>query len=148
MANAEERFEEWEQPEIEDGKLTKWSWVVKGVDHFTLGHKTDIGAFTYIQAEEDVTIDDYVEIGGGCQIYSVSTIDNKRGKIHIKKNAKIGAGSTILPGVVIGENAIIGAHSLVKDNIPDNAIAWGVPAKVTGKIINGKIILDNQGKKE
>ncbi len=130
MADAEERFKEWQPPEIEDGKLTKWHWVVKGVANFKLGKKTDIGAFTYIQADAGVTIDDYVEIGGGCQIYSVSTIDNKRGKVHIKKNAKIGAGTTILPGVTIGENSIIGAHSLVKGDIPDNVIAFGVPAKV------------------
>lgn len=141
MANAEERFEEWQQPEIEDGKLTKWHWVVKGVDRFTLGHKTDIGAFTYIHAEEEVVIEDYVEIGGHCRLYSVSTIDNKRGKIHIKKNAKVGAGSTILPGVTIGENSVIGAHSLVKDHVPDNSIAWGTPAKIMGVIVDGKIIL-------
>lgn len=133
MADAEKRFQKWEQPEIEDGKLTKWNWVVKGIDNFTLGQKTDIGAFTYIQADAGVVIEDYVEIGGGCQIYSVSTIDNKRGKIHIKKNAKIGAGTTILPGVTIGENSIIGAHSLVKNDIPDNTTAWGVPAKVMKK---------------
>ncbi len=143
--NTEERFKEWEHPKIEEGKLTDWHWVVKGVHRLTLGHKTDIGAFTYIQAEEEVVIEDYVEIGGGCRIYSVSTIDNKRGKVHIKKKAKIGAGSTILPGVTIGENSIIGAHSLVRDHVPDNSVAWGTPAKVMGVIVEGKIILHKKG---
>ncbi len=139
--NAEERFKEWTPPRLEDNKLTKWNWVVKGVKNFNLGKKTDIGAFTYIQSDEGVTIEDYVEIGGHCRIYSVSTIDNKKGRVHIKKNAKIGAGSTILPGVIIGENSIVGAHSLVKDHVPDNVIVFGVPAKVMGIIENGKIII-------
>lgn len=130
MADAEERFKEWEAPELEDNKPTKWNWVVKGVANLKLGKKTDIGAFTYIQADAGVTIEDYVEIGGGCQVYSVSTIDNKRASVHIKKNAKVGANTTILPGVTIGENAVIGAHSLVKTDIPDNTLAYGVPAKV------------------
>ena len=128
--------------------MTKWHWIVKGVDSFRLGSKTDIGAFTYIHAVNGVTIEDNVQIGGGCRIYSASTIDQKEGPVIIKKNALIGAGTTILPGVTIGENSIIGAHSLVKDNIPDNSVAWGVPAKVVGKVINGKIILDKQGKNE
>ncbi|MDP2650482.1 MAG: acyltransferase [bacterium] len=122
--------------------MTKWHWVVKGVDSFRLGSKTDIGAFTYIHAVKGVTIEDDVQIGGGCRIYSVSTIDQKEGPVIIKKNALIGAGSTILPGVTIGENSIIGAHSLVKDNIPDNSVAWGVPAKIKGRVKNGKIVLD------
>lgn len=140
----EDRFKNWEYPEIEDGKLTRWHWVVKGVDHLTLGQKTDIGAFTYIHAVKGVTIEDNVQIGSGCRIYSVSTIDEKEGPVVIKKNALIGAGSTILPGVIIGENSIIGAHSLVKDHVPDNSVAWGTPAKIVGVVLDGKIILDNK----
>lgn len=131
------RFKNWKNPKskIKDGKPTKWHWIVKGIKNFKLGNKTDIGAFTYIQAQKGVTIEDYVEIGGGCRIYSVSTIDGKAGHVHLKKNCKIGAGSTILPGVVVGENSIVGAHSLVKNNIPDNVIAFGCPAKVIKKLI-------------
>ena len=50
--------------------------------------------------------------------------------IVIKKNAWIGAGATILPGVTIGENSIIAAGAVVNKNIPDNTIAGGIPAKV------------------
>ena len=49
--------------------------------------------------------------------------------IHIKKNAWIGANATILPGVVIGENAIIAAGAVVSKDVPDNTIAAGIPAK-------------------
>jgi acetyltransferase-like isoleucine patch superfamily enzyme len=54
--------------------------------------------------------------------------------IKIGRNARIGAFSTILPGVTIGEGAIIGAGSLVADDIPPYTIAYGVPACVVRKI--------------
>jgi len=41
-----------------------------------------------------------------------------------------------MPGVTIGENAIVGAHSFVNRDIPDNAVAVGVPAKVVKKTVN------------
>jgi len=50
--------------------------------------------------------------------------------VHIKKNVWIGANVTILPGVTIGENAIIGACSVVTKDVPDNAVVVGNPAKV------------------
>ena len=50
--------------------------------------------------------------------------------IHIKKNAWIGAGATILQGVTIGENAIVAAGAVVSKDVPDNAIAGGIPAKI------------------
>jgi len=51
------------------------------------------------------------------------------GHIHVKKNAWIGAGATILQGVTIGENAIVAAGAIVSTDIPDNTIAGGIPAK-------------------
>ena len=50
--------------------------------------------------------------------------------IHIKKNAWIGAGSSILQGVTIGENSIVAAGAVVSKDVPDNSIAGGIPAKV------------------
>lgn len=50
--------------------------------------------------------------------------------VHIKKNVWIGANVTILPGVTIGENAIVGACSVVTKDVPDNAVVVGNPAKV------------------
>ena len=52
----EERFKEWEFPIIEEGKLNKYLWVVQNKDKFELGYKTDIGAFTYINAKFGVII--------------------------------------------------------------------------------------------
>ena len=128
------RFEEWEYPQIEDGKPTKYNWVVQYKDKLKLGYKTDIGAFTYINAKNGVVIEDFVQIGSHCSIYSVSTIDNKEGEVILKKNCKIGSHSVVMPGVTIGENSIIGAFSFVNHYIPDNVVAAGVPAKVIKKM--------------
>ena len=133
-----ERFTNWKYPEIEDGKPTKYNWVVQNLDGLNLGINTDIGAFSYINAKYEVVIEDEVQIGSHCSIYSVSTIDNSSGKVVLKNNCRIGSHSTILPGVSIGKNSIIGAHSLVNKDIPDNVVAFGVPAKVMHKLNNDK----------
>lgn len=53
-----------------------------------------------------------------------------RGPVHIQKNVWIGEGVAILPGVNIGENAIIGANAVVTKDVPANAVAGGNPARV------------------
>jgi acetyltransferase-like isoleucine patch superfamily enzyme len=128
------RFRNWEYPEIEEGKLTKYNWVVQHKDKLKLGYKTDIGAFTYINAKNGVIIEEYVQIGSHCSVYSVSTIDNKEGQVILKKSCRIGSHSVVMPGVTIGENSIIGAFSFVNEDIPDNVVAFGVPAKVIRNI--------------
>lgn len=128
------RFKNWKHPKIKNNKLTKYNWLVQNSNNFSLGYGTDIGAFTYINAKNGVVIEDYVQIGSHCSIYSISTIDNKEGLVTLKKNCKIGSHSIIMPGVTIGENAVIGAMSFVNQDIPDNSVAFGVPAKVTSII--------------
>ncbi|MEN4760434.1 sugar O-acetyltransferase [Chryseobacterium sp. C39-AII1] len=54
--------------------------------------------------------------------------------IHIKKNAWIGANATILPGVTIGENAVIAAGAVVSKDVTDHAVVGGVPSKIIKKI--------------
>ena len=129
-----ERFKNWKKPIIKEGRLTKYNWLVQGVKNFKLGNKTDIGAFSYIMARNGVVIEDFVQVGSHCSIYSQSTIDNKKGKVILKKNCKIGSHSLIMPGVIIGENSIIGAFSFVNKDVPDNVVAFGIPAKVVKKI--------------
>ncbi len=130
------RFKNWKPPKIQEGKLTKWNWLVQHKKNLKLGQKTDIGAFTYINAKNGVIIENYVQIGAHCSIYSISTIDDKKGKVVLKKNCKVGAHSMIMPGVTIGENSIVGAFSFVNKDIPANVIAFGIPAKVIRKIKN------------
>jgi acetyltransferase-like isoleucine patch superfamily enzyme len=126
------RFENWKYPEIEEGKLTKYNWIVQHKDKLKLGYKTDIGAFTYINAQYGVIIEDYVQIGSHCSIYSVSTIDNKEGEVILKKGCRIGSHSVIMPNVTIGEFGFVNA------DVPDNVVAVGVPAKVIKKIEDAK----------
>ena len=114
--------------------MTKWNWMCQYIENFKLGKNTDIGAFTYINAKYGVEIQEDVQIGSHCSIYSWSTIDNKKGKVTIKKGAKIGSHSVIMPGVTIGKNSIIGAFSFVNRDIPDNVIALGIPIKIVKKI--------------
>jgi len=98
--------------------------------NFELGSQTDIGAFTYINAKNGVLIGDFVQIGSHCSIYSVSTIDNKVGKVILGRNCRIGSHTVIMPGVCIGKNTIVGAFSFVNESLPENVVAFGVPAKV------------------
>lgn len=126
----EKRFEDWQYPEIKDGVPTKYHWLVQYSSGFVLGYKTDIGAFSYINARFGVILEDEVQIGSHCSVYSVSTIDDKQGKVVLKKNCRVGAHSTVMPGVTIGENSIVGAHSFVTSDIPKNSVAVGVPAKI------------------
>ena len=133
-----DRFDNWKPPVIEHGKLTEYNWLVQNPDGLKLGRRTDIGAFTYINAKNGVTLEDEVQIGSHCSIYSVSTIDDKNAPVLLKKNCRIGTHSTVMPGVTIGENAVIGAHSFVNRDIPANCVAYGVPAKVIRNTENTK----------
>ena len=53
--------------------------------------------------------------------------------VHIKKDAFIGTNTIILPGVTIGEGAIIGANCVIRKSIPDYKIVIGNPPKLVGK---------------
>lgn len=128
------KFKNWRAPKVEEGRLTSWHWLVQNKKNLKLGKNTDIGAFTYINAKNEVVIEDDVQVGSHCSIYSVSTIDNKQGRVALKKNCKIGSHSVIMPGVTVGENSVIGALSFVNSSIPANVVAYGVPAKIIKKL--------------
>ena len=84
-----------------------------------------------------ITIEDDVQIGPRVNLTSenhpVDPADRKTlipNPIIIKRNAWIGAGATILPGVTIGENSIVAAGAVVSRDVPPNTIVAGIPAKV------------------
>ena len=118
----------WRKPIIKHGKFTKYNYIVQYPEGLKLGKNFDIGTFTYINARYGITISDLVQIGSHCSIYSYSTIDDKKGKIVLEKNCRIGTHSTVMPNVTIGENSIVAAYSFVTSNIPDNELWGGVPA--------------------
>lgn len=129
------RFENWRAPKIIESKPTKWHWIVQNKKNFKLGKYTDIGAFTYINAKNGVIVEDMVQIGSHCSIYSVSTIDDKEGGVALKKNCKIGSHSIVMPGVTVGENSIVGAFSFVNKDVPPNVVVCGTPIKIIKKLI-------------
>lgn len=88
-----------------------------------------------------IRIGEFVEIGPNCAFYSYNHGISKgcmvmhqalesKGEISIGGGSWLGHGVVVLDGVVVGKNAIIGAGSVVTHNIPENAIAAGIPAKV------------------
>jgi len=111
------------------------------------GKHTKIGKNVFINFDcvfldlGGITIEDNVLIAPKVSLLSEGHVisPNERqslvpGHIHIKKNAWIGAGAAILPGITVGENAIVAAGAVVSKDVPANAIAGGVPAKIIKKI--------------
>jgi len=123
------------------------SEVDKSVDVFTplyinYGKNTKIGKNVFINFDcvfldlGGITIEDNVLIAPKVSLLSEGHPINPSerqslvpGQIHIKKNAWIGAGATILPGVTIGENAVVAAGAVVSKDVPANTIVGGIPAK-------------------
>ena len=92
-----------------------------------------------------ISIEDNVLIGPKVNLITEnhpSDPDDRRALITrpiiIKRNAWIGAGATILPGVTIGENAIVAAGAVVSRDVPANVIVGGIPAKFIRPINLGK----------
>jgi len=124
------------------------NWCCHNYDKLKLG-KCSIGAFTMMNAKYGIEIGDYVQLGSHCDVFSVSTHwKGDKGKVVIKKNARIGNHCFIMPDVTIGENAIVGAFSFININIPDNCIAYGVPVRVIRNLSKDEIAEMEDIKKE
>ena len=122
MTHTKEWYANWKRPQITHSQTTKWGWTVYYPEHLTLGKFVDIGWGCFLQAEAGIVIEDDVEIGGNSLLYSVDTIDGKRGPIILKDWCKIGASCVILPNVTVGENSTIGAGTIVTKNIPPSVV--------------------------
>ena len=103
--------------------------------HCFISHKATIDT-TY---RGSVVIEDNCYITSGAKLISHDhsvyrhipfAEDDGRGKILLKKNAFIGSGAIVLRNVTIGENSIVAAGAVVTDDVPDNCIVAGNPAKV------------------
>ncbi len=80
---------------------------------------------------ELIEIGDNTIIGYGCLLTAHEFLINelRLGKVKVGKNALVGANSTVLAGVTIGDNATVSAMSLVNKDVPANAFVGGVPAR-------------------
>lgn len=145
-------------PDVRLGKDVKLSKFIN-LYGCEIGDRTKIGAFVEIQKNarigknckisshsficEGVTIEDNVFVGHGVtfinDVYPRAT--SPEGKLQtekdwsveptrVKKGASIGSGATILSKVIIGENALVGAGSVVTRDVPDDAIVAGNPARL------------------
>jgi len=126
------------------------------------GSKTEIGRFVHIASFTSITgggefiMEDFSGVSGGVKIYTGNEdylggcLTNPtvpypyriatRSFVHIKKHAIIGANTVVLPGVVIGEGAAIGANSLVTKDCEPWKVYFGSPAKAIKNRTKDKII--------
>lgn len=114
-----------------------------------VGKDVFIGAEIFIDSghADLITIEDHVHIAARCILLchkrnlsnyrigdSYEKIKYMTGNIHLKKGCAIGTNTLIMPGVTVGEGAVVGAYSLVTKDIPAWTIATGRPAKVVKHI--------------
>jgi acetyltransferase-like isoleucine patch superfamily enzyme len=132
----------------EIGEETKIGAFVEIQKNARVGRRCKISSHTFIC--EGVTIEDNVFVGHGVTFVNDSypRATTATGELQteedwkvettvVKRGASIGSGSTVLSKVVIGENAIVGAGSVVTKDVPPNAIVAGNPAKLK-RYITGK----------
>jgi acetyltransferase-like isoleucine patch superfamily enzyme len=124
----------------EVGDETKIGAFVEVQKNATIGKRCKISSHTFIC--EGVTIEDNVFIGHGVtfinDLYPRATADGRLQteadwKVEptvVKKGASVGSGSTILANVTIGEDAIVGAGSVVTKDVPPKSIVAGNPARI------------------
>ena len=113
------------------------------IDMLKIGNNVYINSNSLLMARGGITIEDDVLIAANVQLLSNNHDEYERQiltckPIHIKKGAWIGAGASILPGVTIGKNAIVGAGAIVTKDVGDFEVAVGIPAKVVKKLDENK----------
>ena len=152
-------------PDVQLGKNVKLSKFIN-LYGCQVGDHTKIGAFVEIQKNarigknckisshsfvcEGVTIEDNVFVGHGVTFINDAypRATTPEGELQtekdwrveptlVKRGASIGSGVTILSNLVIGENALVGAGSVVTHDVPDNAIVAGNPAKLRRLVAPG-----------
>jgi acetyltransferase-like isoleucine patch superfamily enzyme len=109
--------------------------------NITLGKNVFINSGCRFQDQGGITIGDGALIGHNVVLATLNHdfAPEKRSTMHpapivIGKNVWIGANATIVPGVTIGDNAIIAAGAVVTKDVPANTVAGGVPARVIKKL--------------
>lgn len=127
-----------------------------------LGCKVGKGVFVgdHVKVDQNhadlITLDDYSHVASGTRLlchqrdlshYCVgdnyANLGYRLAPIHMKRGSLVGMESFVMPGVTIGEGAIVGAGSLVSKSVPDWTVAAGRPAKVVRQIPERAVDADN-----
>lgn len=116
-----------------NSKIDSYVYIEEGV---VIGDNCKVRPFVFIPT--GVTIEDNVFIGPNVtftnDVYPKAQGDWKLVETHVKKGASIGANSVIVPGVTIGEGALVGAGSVVTKDVPDKVVVAGNPAHIIRRI--------------
>ncbi|MBM7642698.1 DapH/DapD/GlmU-related protein [Streptococcus loxodontisalivarius] len=109
--------------------------------HISFGKNVYVNMDVFMVDLGGIVIEDDVLIAPRAKLISVNHPLNPADRhklelksVTIKRNAWIGADATILPGVTVGENAVVAAGALVTKDVPANTVVAGVPAKVIKEI--------------
>lgn len=123
------------------GRIKRALYRLRGTK---IGKSVDISTGVFLEESfpELITIEDNVDIGPKAIIVthdsSARCMDPEFPiickRVTIKRNAYIGAGAIILPGVTVGEYSIVAAGAVVTKDVPPRTIVAGVPARVIGKV--------------
>ena len=112
--------------------------VVRG-NKVKIGRNVVIMNNSLFMAAGGITIDDDVMVAANAQLisnnhdlYDHQVLTCK--PVHLKRNCWIGAGATILPGVTVGENAVVTAGAVVTKNVEPNTVVGGNPAKIIRRL--------------
>ena len=144
-------------PDVKVGEGTRIGNFVLIRDLTQIGQGCTIGS--YVDIEGDVLIGNFVSLQSACYItrgviiedevfcgpriitmndkqmvYRRKNLEFKRNAPRILHGARVGGGSVLLPGVTIGENALVGSGSVVTKDVPNFAIVIGNPARIVGTV--------------
>ncbi len=130
--------------------IDRYCLLVASEGWIEIGQRCHLAPHVLVLGHGGVTIGDYVGIGAGAKIYSISEWPGggkrlcgpmvpaehrglRRAPVRLEQDSFLGAGAVVLPGVTVGQGAVVGANSVVARDVPPWTIVMGVPAMPIGR---------------